>query len=252
MQPPLLRYHQAVMDLLSWEPYISAEAVAALAAAEERCGFKLPAAVREWYSIGDVRRVTSDIDSLDWFLTHLQPPGSNWGAHAVGPNLCIGGDGGDGSYILLLTGEDDPPILEQNEPAYGDFDLHPIADHFSLFVMLYAHYWSTWLLHWSNVATGPMQLDYLREHFREGPSNRPDGARPLYTFYNAGMLLIVEPGGDASVREFAANWSLRAETEESFSAALQRLWLIPGIAQETPQRLRPSVQRVVDHLRAGQ
>src|SRR3954452_20350505 len=48
-----LKYHQPMFDLLGQEPVVSESARQRIEAVEQKCASRLPAAVREWYALGD-------------------------------------------------------------------------------------------------------------------------------------------------------------------------------------------------------
>jgi hypothetical protein len=77
-----LKYHQPTFDLLKIEPEIDPAAVAALDALEKRRSIKLPASVREWYSIKDAEKWLAGNDNALEAQDFLGSIGSSGGSMA--------------------------------------------------------------------------------------------------------------------------------------------------------------------------
>src|SRR5262249_54558018 len=63
-KPVSLSYHQNVFDLLDLEPKVSPEALRDIEECERRAGKRLPAALRDWYSLDGIvhRKFTGPLD----------------------------------------------------------------------------------------------------------------------------------------------------------------------------------------------
>src|SRR5215831_11685055 len=56
-----LKYHALALRLLGRTPRVSAEAARAIEKCEARCGRRLPAAVREWYTLEGAQEALAEI-----------------------------------------------------------------------------------------------------------------------------------------------------------------------------------------------
>ena len=161
--------------------------------------------------------------------------------------LEVGGDGGDGSYLLPLDAGDDPPVYEENEPIYGDEENHRISDRFSdwLLVGLFPV-----LRHVSAAGLDrdfePIVLDFLTDRFAHSFALGWGGAKYQH-FHGDGrwVRLGAEPRGQSPVRGGRAYWWVSALTEEGLRDLLAELWPfggfaagIGGFAQEATQIVR--------------
>jgi hypothetical protein len=113
---PELVYHADAIRALSVEPRTDPAAVGRIAAAEAACGRRLPAAVREWYTLaGAEELLTLDDDAcgaahLDDILGDLTRGRAN--AEFYGPRRV---NTGYQAYVSLI-GPDDPPVEADGDP----------------------------------------------------------------------------------------------------------------------------------------
>ncbi|HYT91401.1 MAG TPA: hypothetical protein VEL76_21995 [Gemmataceae bacterium] len=238
-----LLYHQAAFDLLGEQPVLSLAASQEIENYERRQNTKLPASVREWYSLEAIKGTITDpkdspLGSLKILLRSFASAQPNRHDHPI-PLLDFMADStACRSAWLLLDNPIDPKI---SVPSWdGSLDERP----FSLFVFELA--WNrltglralnVGLLHHQG-ACSPVQLDLLREHFEEVPRTIAPPSRDLLTgrrddccafhFYDRTARICVSARGAATMRECEASWMISANSEERLSAILRLVWPFVG------------------------
>jgi hypothetical protein len=126
-----LRYHGDALRVLSVEPRFDADAAARIAATEQECGRRLPAAVREWYTLAGAEELLTLEDNacgaacLSDILSDLSRGRRT--TEFYGPRRV---NTGYQAYVAL-DGPDDPPVEADGDPE-------PLA--FSRFVARLARY----------------------------------------------------------------------------------------------------------------
>jgi hypothetical protein len=116
MAVPELVYHAGALRALSVEPRVDPAAVTRIAAVEAACGRRLPAAVREWYTLaGSDELLTLDDNAcgaahLDGILDDLARGRAK--SEFYGPRRV---NTGYQAYVLL-GGSDDPPVEADGDP----------------------------------------------------------------------------------------------------------------------------------------
>jgi len=125
-----IRYHAQVLALLGHPPRLSGVAVGAIEQCEATCGRRLPAAIREWYSLegaGELLTLGEDVCgavSLDEFLAWFARGGA---IEFYGPRRANTGY----QAFVALDGSADPPVFVEGE-------VPPVP--FSQYVLALAHY----------------------------------------------------------------------------------------------------------------
>jgi hypothetical protein len=105
-----LRYHAEVLALFGHPPPVSNAAVGAIERCEASCGRRLPAAVREWYSLegtGELLTLGDDVcgaASLSEFLAGFVRGGE---VEFYGPRRVNTGY----QAFVAFDGSDDPPVF---------------------------------------------------------------------------------------------------------------------------------------------
>lgn len=108
-----LKYHQKTFALLGREPKKSAVAVKQIAVIERRLKIRLPAAVKEWYSLAGAVKLLYEHSNQDE-PTPLEELGSPYEvSHGV---LKIQTENqGVAEWYVRLDGSEDPPVLVESE-----------------------------------------------------------------------------------------------------------------------------------------
>jgi hypothetical protein len=174
-----LRYHETTFRVLGEEPVLSPAATAEIEAAERRCGRRLPPSVREWYSLEGVdARLHAPPDRRNPFcsVTQLLQWFEAWPQHSwTGEYVPVRTE--NISHAFLPDGSDDPPIYVDYDDGVWELS----QSHFSEFVFGSAWYKKTHpyvltksddarsCLQAADSSFGPMELDFLKENYDEGP-----------------------------------------------------------------------------------
>lgn len=240
-------YHAQTLRLLGITPKVSAKAVKAIEACEAKCGVKLPAAVREWYSLEGVRESLADPDGacgptsveqvLAQFERAVSPPRRephHW-IELFGPwEVNTGYQAG-----LQLDGSEDPPVLEDNAD---------VPRRFIGFIMSTA-WWRvtaagqpTNAYHgWTGIlgVCGPPHLDFMLENFEllpveiepefqvrnfRGRAARDPFELRRFRFFRDGGRVEIETKGDPSLQLCPARYMLAADTEPALDALDAFVW----------------------------
>jgi hypothetical protein len=224
-----LSYHRATFELLEREPLLSDGDQQILAEWERTHPYRLPLAVREWFTLQDAVALLGGA-----------PTGSEWAAglgdvlrgfealRSSPPTerkllcfvvICQGVT----LYDLELDGSEDPYVVVVD---CGQELTEPPRERFSTF--LFSQFWPglpgfRYTLRANDRAFGPMELDYLIENFTEGPRSSCREGETWYRFFNAvGRISVTKPGEATS--EGRARWDIMANSEESLYAVAKQVW----------------------------
>lgn len=120
---PMLKYHQAVFDLLALVPNMSEFSILKLAKREQKCKVTFPPSMREWYSIEGAVALLDKYNNSDTGASAvpLERLGESMNDHLDQPNqaaknyllVFTGGEAGLPLYVHL-DGSDDPPVFVDN------------------------------------------------------------------------------------------------------------------------------------------
>lgn len=222
---PPLHYHQAALDLVGETPHFLTNANALIEQVEQSHHISLPPSVREWYSLNKGSILLSEYSNDD-HIVPLEDLGEygwrNKASHPLAQGLLpfMLENQAACTWAIHLTGADDPPVLvsyDEKETLWL-----PFASSFSLCV--YTRIWdfrrhrAEYVL-WSN--EGPLQdhdLQFLREHFKEGPLTFSYPGEINYRFWQEDRELLLWSS------ETESNWWLRADTEEDLERLVRSLW----------------------------
>jgi hypothetical protein len=224
------RYHSLMLRLLGLEPRVSAEAVRAIEECEARCGRRLPAAVREWYSLEGVVAALAQREGacgpalLTEFLSAFADPGTDPSPRGgrrlpfYGPWRVNTGYQAD----VTLDGSDDPLV------SGGTAD----DQRFSPYVLDLAWWKTTYdcphlVVHGREAKDhaaefGPPQYDFFAERFEElpravgssfGQRSGPEALR-AFLFFRPGQRVEVWVKGDPADAVRPASYTLAADTED--------------------------------------
>jgi hypothetical protein len=135
----------------------------------------------------------------------------------------------DSDTYACLDGSDDPPVVEVSEDRVA-----LVARSFSSFV--FHHVWRD--VAWADntlglgatVVSGPVELDFLRDHFSEGPILHHE-RRTTYPFFGPGIWVQVSGPGELTA-EVPCEWEVRGLRPAHLERAVERLLPIGVFAQE--------------------
>jgi hypothetical protein len=243
--PVELRYHATAMRVLEATPVLSPAALRTIERCGARCGARLPASVREWYSLEGAESLLSIpdvggcLEPLDRLLKRFARLRTDPDGSSPTRTLIYSADSSGFTEELTFDGTDDPPVDDGGTPPRN-------RGPFSAFVLDMAWGVRTWperlrayLPDFGGVL-GPPHLDFLIENFDELPRDKWRGRRnPFrpsaeevdlfgYRFFGRGCRIRVVADGDATHAERAASWSVHAESESELFAALRFLWPCHG------------------------
>jgi hypothetical protein len=201
MTAPDLKYHQATFNLLNITPEIDDAAVLALDDLETRLEIKLPAALREWYSLKNARQ---HLRCNDDHVLPIEKLGYDDFA-SEDMLLFIRENQDTAMWALQMDGSDNPPVFVSND----DYDEWAMcAATFSDFV--YGRVWEwRWMLGrsslilWDDAAFSADGLAYLRQHFTEQPTGyngfwryAPDSTIYRFQRESKHVRLVTSPARD--------------------------------------------------------
>jgi hypothetical protein len=229
---PVVQYHQATLTMLEWQPVVTRAAEAEIAKAERESGWVLPPSVREWYLFdldasarGGVVRYPPRRGELLNSLRRAERTGF------YANLLALTGDGGDGTWYVRLDGGNDPPVVEENDPRYGDSDLHPVSPRFSewLFMGLFPVLGVYLTACSTDRSWEPIALDYLQDHLEHSRTVDTDRG-PGHYFYGRGCWVCVMPAFPQFGGGVAAQWWVTARYSDDLAALLRGVWPFGGFA----------------------
>jgi hypothetical protein len=252
-------YHAQTLRLLRAEAVASPAAVRAIERWEAKHGVRLPAAVREWYSLPDpVGLLAGDggflplAEVLDNFTHAVRTP------DRAAAFYCWEGNR-ETEMRVPLDGGDDPTAFPLHE-KYAD------PEPFTSYVAFHAWGAMTGGTGWtriffgdtpaeqSPILVGPPHLDWLLEHFELLPQ-RPGRIRDWQEFCFFGPLGRVEftTAGDPRTGERPAFGTHTADTADAAGALVVAVWpfhpgpfsLIPLDDPKARRRIRDRIRRKV-------
>jgi hypothetical protein len=238
-----LEYHALTLRLLGRQPEKSPEALEAMERCEAACGRKLPAAVREWYSMVDAETLL-ETDYGEGVLLPLAKVLAGFArvnGNDSAPELLVyewADPFAPGMRVLrVVVGLDasDDPLVRY---VYVDFTVPPMQRAtFTEFVLGQAwqkrafsesyfrmyvgptgrNVWKTESGPIGSACVGPPYLDYLLERFEELPQEgMPPGQRErFFRFFSPAGRVSLATDGDPRSAVCAAYWNLTADTEEA-------------------------------------
>jgi hypothetical protein len=263
-QPVRLQYHQLTFDLLGEKPAVSEDALEKIRAWERRRGLQLPASVVEWYSLElPPLLAADDVDtwvasSLEELLEDLkrQFKGRHQGK---AKRVYLGWMwGGEIDVEVRLTDAADPVV----GTGASESDLPLEEGPFSTFVFHQA--WRRFFaadsvtrgfrVGASEPRFGPMELDYLIDHFTEGPrkvsfQGRSEMRNPFtgemmkvypyeFHFFSRTARVWVSCRGDAARQEVETSWEIQADSRKALREVLRQVWPVGTLSQTLTGRTR--------------
>jgi hypothetical protein len=218
-------FHAATFELLDLTPVLSPSAVAELDRVEKRIGRKLPASVREWYSIDGACRIMREYSNDDPPIPVNELGSPRRDTRGGGPvdlisrNLvpfryenqavCI--------WAFRIDGTDDPPVeVDLNTyfrtwtPCGVSFSQHLYASTWDFACVLTREL----LVQAQNRPLTTSALGHLQSHFTSGPTTFGWPGHTQYRFNHNDKRILIW----ASDRQ--ADWWLSADNEESLGELL--------------------------------
>jgi hypothetical protein len=214
----VLQYHAKALKLIGAAASMAPDAMSALSAVEARIGQRLPASLREWYSLEgacDILRRYSNGD----------PPVA---VADLGRNGLMAGDllvfrhenQGVCSWAAWLNGRDDPPVFVDYDA--GSRAYRACANTFSEYV--YACLWD-WglvlknaLIQAQNAPVSPEALAFLRSNFKAEIETSGWPGDMQYRFFSSDQRILVWAAKDQ------ADWWLAGDGEEAVFRLVNALW----------------------------
>lgn len=225
--PAMTAFHSATFRLLQREPRASAAAGAAVDAAEQRLGIRLPASVREWYR---------NEDAIDILAAHSNqdPP------IAVERFVAIESDGrpllpfrhenqGVCTWAIALDGSDDPPVYVDVDSDGKKWNF--LAPTFSAYV-----YTSVWdyavvlnrpvVVQAQNEPLSETALTELRRCFREEQPTFGglSSTQHRFTGNECGILIWNAVGQQA-------DWFAGAADAHRLESAVRTIWQLDDVGR---------------------
>jgi hypothetical protein len=223
-----LRYHQRTFNLAGIIPELDPAAEAQLTTLETQLGEKLPASVREWYSLKNgADLIVGNQDHVQTIaelrLANLHEQRDNWGdTWLYMPDdmlLIIVENQGVCLWTVQLNGSDDPPVYSRVNEDNQTWQLCDVT--FSQFVFNRLWDW----LHWEQMLwhTAPPlahnTLRLLREHFFKHPSSCVFTDTYVYRFQRETQCIQIR----VNLELGNSLWRLRADSNANLAQLLDNL-----------------------------
>jgi hypothetical protein len=253
--PVRLKYHQATFDMLGEKPVVSAEAVRKIAAWERRHRARLPGSLREWYSLEWAERkwtyepldyyewVPAPLDEILQGLTVLRQGRKK----SKSARLLIGRLDDEPMYFARLNGAADPAVFIGDERCSRG----------TLSVFLFRMMWQALpelrpavkkcCLTATELAFSGMELDFLIDHFQEGPREiafrgrtemiNPFTGQPMklypfrFCFYDRVGRVGIGCQADPAKGETEATWRIDARSKKALAVIAARVWPCGALSQ---------------------
>lgn len=250
MKQESLKYHQPVFDLIGQKPSFSATNLQLLRKLEQETGVKLPASVREWYSLENGVELLANYSNSDHATTveDLGRRDKYWRDRKdhhydflLEQNLLIVliETQSVWTWAVKIDGSDDPPVFTCAGSPEPESEWVLCAESFSSFV-----YTRIWDFDWdsdyylcavSNEKFHSNVLAFLSNHFMQGPQTFSYGCTNL-RFYSGtkGIHLFV---GDKQTQ-----WNIRAANYQELLELTSLIWNQADLAKtlEAPDESIPA------------
>ena len=216
----MIRFHDETLKLLNIAPAVSPNAVSELDAVEARIGRKLPASVREWYSLDGAREILRQYSNNDWPLEIAEFGLVRHDTNGGGPHDLLARDLIVFRYenqavcvwAFKLDGSDDPPVSVDVDSQFKTWT--QCAPTFS--EHLYAAIWDhamvlsgDLLIQAQHRPVSATAISFLKENFDTGPETYGWPGHTQYRFSKADQRLLIWASDDQ------ADWWLSADREKS-------------------------------------
>lgn len=223
-----MRFHAKTLNLLNITPRISYIAVAQLDAVEARIGRKLPASVREWYSLEGacelLLRYSNDDPPLE--INEFGQPCKD--THGVGPHDLLARDLVVFRYenqavcvwAFGVDGTDDPPVYVDVDSQFKTWTkcAPSFSEHIHAWMWDHAKVLTKDLLvQAQNKPLSTNALGFLRENLEIGPETYGWPGHTQYRFSNGDQRLLIWASEDQ------ADWWMTADRKESLKALIEKV-----------------------------
>jgi hypothetical protein len=231
-----LRFHSETLKLLGVTPSISRRAVSELDNVETRIGRKLPASVREWYSLEDACDLLERYSNSDLPIQVSEFGVPREDTHGGGPYdllsrglvvfryenqaVCV--------WAFRIDGSDDPPVEVDYDSQFEVWT--QCAPKFSAHI--YAWMWDfalvlmrKMLLQAQNFPLSETALGKLREQFDAGPVTHGWPGHTQYRFSEGDKRILIWAS------EGQADWWLTADSEDSLRDLIDKVWDIDQVGR---------------------
>lgn len=224
----MVRFHARTLKLLNVAPAISPSAESNLEAVEARIGRKLPASVREWYSLDGACKLLRQYSNDDWPLEVGEFGLPRKDTHGGGPHNLLARDlvifryenQGVCVWAFGFDGNDNPPV-------YVDFDSQ--FKTWTKCVPTFSEHLYTWMWDYALVLTKDLlvqgqnqpvsgtALSFLRENFDVGLETKGWPGHTQFRFSKADQRILIWAS------ENQADWWLCADREQSLSELVEKV-----------------------------
>ncbi len=238
-----MEFHEAAYRLLGSTPHNSPTAPSELREVEQRLGYLLPDAVREWYLAEHATETLAQHSNGGHWTAIRDFTVLPWGEQRLLP---IGGDAQQVcTWAVLLDSSADPPVLEYAKD--GPREWRTCAATFSAFI--YAGVWDfcrvvqqPWFAQSYNARLSPSALRILQANCLPELITERWPARMQYRFAGAEFGLLIWS------LERETEWFVGAGSEGAFRSALRFLWPLDAMG-DVLQGRSAADREVIDELR---
>lgn len=217
-------FHTSTFRHLGIEPRLSVTALSEVTRAEQRLGFRLPAAVREWYGYDDAVEILEEHSNQDPPIPVGEFAVLQWKSHQLIPfrienqGVCV--------WSIMLDGSDDPPVYVDVDSNGTEWRI--LAPTFSAYV--YACVWDYevvfgkhGLAQAQNKPVSGEAIAELERSFVPQPSTHGWPGSTQYRFAGKAHAILIWSGEDG------ADWFVGAGDEISLESALRTVWQLDGV-----------------------
>jgi hypothetical protein len=226
----MLKYHQAILDMLGLETNLATDRLASIEERERACRARFPASVREWFAVREADSLFHDNTNQD-HLEKLDELGNQAEAAQGYLRVATENQAVVAWYVRLSAG-DDPAVYHNNDEWNLDLsktNWQPYSTTFTNFIFdaISSHYFGGWYsgMHLSAQDHLPdgAALAQLRQWFRQGPSTHTPDAT-VYRFFTRGGVVHIRSVTPGDLANRAAEWSIDADSPQTLTDFAQKIW----------------------------
>jgi hypothetical protein len=218
-----LKYHHATFDLIGEKPVFSDRNIALLEELEAKRNIKLPASVKEWYSLKKAEEILRQYSNDDHIRSVVEFGNSEqyllgeFDLLSEGLLVLMVENQSTCTWAVKLDNSDDPPVLLTLDDLRPKSHWEINTDNFSTFV--YTQVWdfkgiySECNVQGESKSLSEAELRFLKENFTEGPQTYGYPGMFCYRFQRGDKGILITELEDM-VKD-ASWWVLWAESEES-------------------------------------